>query len=566
MKKVLFLLLAVFSIWCGMVFAQSSNYPDSFQVEVSPSTFKVNQFVNLTITAIKNGEIMKNYDGDFTIEIREWDAFLQSYEMTVPDNGRWTIELTDQWVKTYSNGLMIQKAWQFTVAAVDFTDDNISGSALVTVTDDSTRDEGVIEILSPVQNIEETEDVLDIMATSPQFPNARVQIYLNNLAVKEGNTDGNGFFSESIQLSQAWSNTLQLKAVNAQGTTVAQSQVITFVYAPIWEDLLENVFVSPDSDLKIGDKINIEVITDENVNSAKFIFSWGQEYPLDKERDGYFTKTLTLTQTWNFIIDIQLGVASQNFDFPNSYFLMVDDNVQIVNLEVEADQETNRVINLAWDTDWGDAESYAIFFWTDENEDDPWTEFSDIKEYHIEGVDSWKTYYFQVYATDAEHIPEWIPSEISEIEYQGIQHDSPTIDPITGKSRSSEEIVTSTPTCIITSIKFRAEKIWNKNYLIWDPIENATKYRVYRSDFEDGSHKEFVGETEIPRYEYPFDEKAKIEKYAYYSIEAICANWDRESIPETAKVQVGPLEDLFLILVATLLLYCMYRLYTYREA
>jgi hypothetical protein len=45
------------------VFASSnSNLPDSFQVEVNPSTFQVNQAVDFTITAIKNGEVMKNYD------------------------------------------------------------------------------------------------------------------------------------------------------------------------------------------------------------------------------------------------------------------------------------------------------------------------------------------------------------------------------------------------------------------------------------------------------------------------------------------------------------------------
>jgi hypothetical protein len=31
-------------------------------VEVNPSNFQVNQAVDLTITAIKNGEVMKNYE------------------------------------------------------------------------------------------------------------------------------------------------------------------------------------------------------------------------------------------------------------------------------------------------------------------------------------------------------------------------------------------------------------------------------------------------------------------------------------------------------------------------
>jgi hypothetical protein len=76
----------------------------------------------------------------------------------------------------------------------------------------------------------------------------------------------------------------------------------------------------------------------------------------------------------------------------------------------------------------------------------------------------------------------------------------------------------------VSSIKFSTEKIGNKNYLVWSAVENATKYNVYKSDYADGSNKQFVGDTELTRFEYPFDEDAKKEVYAYYSIEAICSD------------------------------------------
>ena len=68
----------------------------------------------------------------------------------------------------------------------------------------------------------------------------------------------------------------------------------------------------------------------------------------------------------------------------------------------------------------------------------------------------------------------------------------------------------------------------------------------------------------MPRFEYPFDAKAKEETYAYYSIEAVCTDWRKMMVSEANKVQVWPFEDMMLILIATVLLYLMYRIYTYR--
>ena len=43
--------------------------PDSFQLEVNPATFSVNQPVDFTVKAIKNGQIMKDYEGRLFLEI-----------------------------------------------------------------------------------------------------------------------------------------------------------------------------------------------------------------------------------------------------------------------------------------------------------------------------------------------------------------------------------------------------------------------------------------------------------------------------------------------------------------
>lgn len=99
--------------------------------------------------------------------------------------------------------------------------------------------------------------------------------------------------------------------------------------------------------------------------------------------------------------------------------------------------------------------------------------------------------------------------------------------------------------------------------MTWRAVENATSYRVYTSDFADNSNKAFLGETQLPRFEYPFDKTIEDERYAYYTVEAICADGERLVLTDAKKVQVGPLEDMMLILASTALVYLMYRLYNY---
>lgn len=116
---------------------------------------------------------------------------------------------------------------------------------------------------------------------------------------------------------------------------------------------------------------------------------------------------------------------------------------------------------------------------------------------------------------------------------------------------------------MLKNIKVTTEKIGNKYYLVRKPGENVSKYLVYKSDYEDGANKTFLGETQLPRFEYPFDKTSEEAVYAYYTVEAICTDGASVMIADAKKVQVGPLEDMLLIFTSTALLYLLYRLYNY---
>ena len=577
MKKFLiWLSLWILSLWLSVFASPSSNYPDSFQVEINPSNFEVNQAVDVKVTAIKDGQVMKNYAWDFGISVEENGVLLLSHEATVPEWWWGTIKLENQGVVPYTQWLIIKKAWTFTVKVAEFTDETISWSATVTVKDAKIIDIGKIEIISPEQNSNVEDSPVSIMAMADSYPNAHIDIILNGLKVKEWTTDENGFLSDSIQLEQAWTNTLELRAINIDGATVAQSPLYSFLYSPLWDDLLKELIISPNEDLRIWDKVRVEITSDERVSSAKLILSWvkdnikQQEFLMDKEGDGFFSKEFSLPLTWEFSADVQLTAATEPRLYTWVQFITVKPNVEIINFKILADTWTNGLVHLSWDTDWWESDNYAVLYWEKDvgSEEDSYQEFCTAKDYDVT-LAPWKTYEFRIYATDEDHFQEWIPSEITEFVYNGITGNLPTQTALTWENKMCWEdgehcIAPTAPTCIVSSIKFSTEKIGNKNYLVWSAVENATKYNVYKSDYADGSNKQFVGDTELTRFEYPFDEDAKKEVYAYYSIEAICSYWSTVMVTEVNKVQVGPFEDMMLIIIATALLYLMYRIYTYR--
>ena len=107
----------------------------------------------------------------------------------------------------------------------------------------------------------------------------------------------------------------------------------------------------------------------------------------------------------------------------------------------------------------------------------------------------------------------------------------------------------------------KIRKIWDKYFLVRDEVENATKYEIYRSDWEDMSDKKLVWETTETRFEYFFDKYAEKDQYAFYQVQAICADGSNVAIDNAQKVQVWPFENTMLIIIITLFLYAVYKLY-----
>ena len=552
----------------GVTFAVS---PDAFQIEVSPSSFAVNQAVDFTIKAIKNKQVMKNYTGMVFMSVdgiaKDSASKLKLTDATISNGGILEMGLADQWVKKYTKGLLITKPGNFTVSVADFTQDTISWSTTVMVSSDFKAEVRNIQILSPSAWSEENQSTINVMATADTLPNARVQILLNDALAKETTTDANGLINDTISGLKVGTNVLQIKALSVTNEQVGSSEKLVFTYQGQSGNLLKSFTATPNQNLKVWNKVRFELTTEDNVSSAKLIFPDNKEYPLDKEKDGLFSKELMLTQTGSLDIASELSAGptlSKKYD--KMLTLEVADNTQIWEVKIQALTTLAGAIQLDWKVIGWSSPAYAIQYGLTKD-DLAGTAITKETTATLSGFTYGKDYFFKIQPLNIQNIADGLPSDVLEFTMPIASWTGPnqTALSASGLEMTPDHPTAALPTCVVKNIKVSTQKIGNKYYLVRNKIENATKYLVYKSDFADNSDKSFLGETELTRFEYPFDKTSKEDVYAYYTVEALCADGNKAVLTEAQKVKVGPVEDMMLILTLTMLGYLIYRLYSYRE-
>lgn len=552
----------------GVTFAVS---PDAFQIEVSPSSFAVNQAVDFTIKAIKNKQVMKNYTGMVFMSVdgiaKDSASKLKLTDATISNGGILEMGLADQWVKKYTKGLLITKPGNFTVSVADFTQDTISWSTTVMVSSDFKAEVRNIQILSPSAWSEENQSTINVMATADTLPNARVQILLNDALAKETTTDANGLINDTISGLKVGTNVLQIKALSVTNEQVGSSEKLVFTYQGQSDNLLKSFTATPNQNLKVWNKVRFELTTEDNVSSAKLIFPDNKEYPLDKEKDGLFSKELMLTQTGSLDIASELSAGpTLNKKYDKMLTLEVADNTQIWEVKIQALTALAGAIQLDWKVIGWSSPAYAIQYGLTKD-DLAGTAITKETTATLSGFTYGKDYFFKIQPLNIQNIADGLPSDVLEFTMPIASWTGPnqTALSASGLEMTPDHPTAALPTCIVKNIKVSTQKIGNKYYLVRNKIENATKYLVYKSDFADNSDKSFLGETELTRFEYPFEKTSKEDVYAYYTVEALCADGNKAVLTEAQKVKVGPVEDMMLILTLTMLGYLIYRLYSYRE-
>lgn len=514
--------------------------PDAFVVEVAPSSFDINQAVDITVKAVKsNGEIIKEYQWDVFIEI---EGIVDTADYTVPSDGLYTFLPQDQGMRLFSKGLSIKKAGTFTIKVSDIINDSIIGQKTIIVggeTNTTTPD--MITLISPVPGGIEKNNIANIMASAPTLPNAPYEIYINNNPVSQGMTNANGDISAYVSGITEWDNILQIKILNANNEVIGESQIVSFGYQPIKDGIFLSIKLQPTGAIKQWEKANFTVNSSDSVTSAQIKLSDGKSIPMDKTSAGIFTKDIVMDTEGTLQVGVDLIVLWQTKSYTGVATLMVDKGTAIGKIRLYSDSIDKSKLNVTRETI-GTAPQYKIQYGTSQNN----LTFSttvQTNEIIIENLNIGETYYFQITPLDSSGNPMGTSSEITEAK------------------------IGETVSCVVVGIKVSDQQIGEKHYLVRTAVNNIEKYIIYRSEFETSevSNMQKVGETTGVMFEYPFNKLAKQEWYAYYLVEGVCKDGTTLKIDNVKKITVGPAENILLVILISLFVYTIYRLYGFSK-
>lgn len=532
LKKIVLSIIPVIAI-IGFTFAED---PEAFLIDVNPSSFSVWESVDMTVTAVtKDGTTVKDYDWNIFIMI-EWQLHLSDF--SVPSDWIYTYTATDQWTKLFSKWLKINKAWTYKVLVQDLLNEEIMWEATVIVWNGggSWLSEHNITISYPSSGSTESKAAINVMWTAPSLPNSPIELFLNKSMIASGYTDSKWSFNIYISWLRSWDNEIQVKVVDVNDIVLWESDVIIVKYTSPADWIFNSISITPSWVVKQWDKVSISVDTTEWVSSAELIFDDGHNYPMDRVSAWKFSKDITVRDAWLFDISLSLVVNGTSKKYMNIASLSVDENIWVYNIKFASTWVDGTSIIMTWDQVWN-SPKYNILYGTQKDNLQKSVIVSSTWVL-IENLQTNTKYYFQIIPMDMESHASWTPSEVFEYNPEAVY-----------------------AKCVIQGITVKSEKIWDKYYLIRDPVENAVSYQIYRSDWQDMSSKTMVWETEETRFEYYFNPNAESDQYAYYQIQATCADGSNVVIDDVEKVKVWPFENIIIIFVITWFVYCIYRLY-----
>ncbi len=518
--------------------------PDAFAVEINPSSFAINEAVDLTIKAINaEGETIKDYVGDIFIEI---EGIVDTADYTVPSEWLYTFLPEDQGVKLFSKGLTIKKSGTFVVKVSDpfMSSQEIEGKKTIIVgsTQDETAEQN-ITIISPIAWGKEKNSSINIMASAQWLPNAPYQIYINNIATTVWTTTANGDISAYINNTKEWDNTLQIKILNANNEIIGESAIISFGYEPIKDGVFKEISITPAGQIQQWQTVTFTLKTSESVTSTQIKISDGKSLPMDKSSPWVFSKEIFMDTKWTLTIDVDLIVLGQTKSYTGVATINIVEGIAIGKVRMYADSIDKTKLNVTREPI-GTINQYRINYGTGETNLDRSATIQ-TKEIVIENLTVGETYYFQIIPLDASGIPVGTASEIIE-------------------AKIGENLQ-----CVVVGIKVSTGQIGEKYYLMRSGVENVEKYIIYRSDSEyaESSQMQKIGETTGTMFEYPFNPNPSSHqyKYAYYLIEAACKDGTNLKIDNTKKLVVWPTENIMLIILISLFGYTMYKLYGYSK-
>lgn len=535
MKKFLLLWFSFLISW--FAFAEV----DHFVVTVSANPAKLNEAVDLTVKAVDaNWTQVKDYQWDIFMDVKWWS----DSDYILPNDGIYTFVLEDQWEKKFSKWLVFKKEWDFKLSIYDVADENIKSEISIKVwwqVEDTKS--AAITIDTPVAwSIEKSENVSVTWKTN--FPNSPLQIMVDNKKSSEWMTDANWDYVVSLAWLSAWEHSLKVVIIDASDKVLGESDEIKFKYETWTSDdsLFKWLLIQPWKTVDAWTKVSILVDVADSVTSADLALWTEVATPMTK-KGKQFAKDLTMDKSWSFKISLKLSAWWNVKDYKDVDTIVVNAVKRINEIKYFSNESEKTWLNLEWTFTW-DIKMFSLKYGL-KKDSLTWELLTWVNKVLLANVSLSKTLYVQVIPMSVDgKTQDWIPSEIIEIK--------PTHN---------------AASCKVVWIKISTLKEWNKNYLTWSKAPWATKYIIYKSEWEakDLKSMQKVWETTELRFEYPFDAKSKKDVYAYYAVEAVCEDGKNMQIDWVKKVKVWPYDTIIVMMLLSAMLYLGYRMYWYSK-
>lgn len=558
------LAIASIGFFSYTVFAQNA-VPVGFVVQVNPSSMWVNQTVDMTITAVDaNKNPVKDYEGDVFIEI---DGAITAGDYIVPNDGFYTFIPQDQGSKIFSKGLQVKIPGTFTVKVSDLIDETIKGEQTIIVGNQWQPTLSSVQVINPVQSGTEQNDTIQVLAKSVNWPNSPFQIFLNDFLVNQWITTEIGDISTFITGAKPGWNALKIQIVNNNNIPVGQSDIINFQYIPWSWDVCGVLNYTPMGSVYSGDVLNFSLSTLDGVGAVELLLNSGFSLLMDKNIPGSFSKAVRISTIWPISVwlivtkdDGQKQVCTNKASFTSMQRTGVGTfdapicNSAIWKVKFAANGVDKTSLQMSWELSGTVPASYRIQI----TYTDTWGEHSQTADVNnpsitLKDLNPDQLYFFQILPLDATKQQICPSSSVYSIKPSTMYPD--------------DKPVAQPETCVIKGIQVMTGMIGDRYFLLRDTVPNADRYIVYRTQEPTLylSKMQRIGETKDTRLEYPYDPRAPREEFAYFVVEAICKDGKWVVIADIKKVQVWPMDMIFVALLISIFAYGGYRLYVYTK-
>jgi len=526
--KIIGTLLAITALF-GASFAAEIAW---FVVKVDPSTLKVGQPADVSIKAIdENGDVVTDYKWDVAISLEDQDGneIDDDSTATLPGDGTYSFTDEDQWEKKFTKWFIVNKAGDYKLVVADFDDDSKKWSVDVKVVNASEADKWKVTLTTPQDGEVSTSSTITVAGSAQKYMNSKIEIIVDGKKAEEGQVDNSGNFQVDVSNLSNGDHTIKVNVLDIDGNVVSSSKEIS-VKVNADQQLLKNVEILPKDSVDQGTKVTVNAEVAPSVSSVVMTVENYGDYPMDRVSGNKFTAQFVANTPWKFNLSFNVKWDFGEKKYENKKVLTVLEKIAIKSVKFVRDN-SKKTIDLSWKFT-GNVPAFKVEYSTEKSKID--NDLSDsVKENKdtLKNIDETKTYFVKIIPTDSEGNKIWDESKLI------------VIEPDMKKSA----------TCTIDNIKVNVAVEWKKHYLVWDNVEDALKYNIYKWTWENNLIK--IASVTGTIYEFPYDYNAKKNEYAYFSVKAVCDDGTEKQIDKVKKVKVGPMEWLVYALIIAMMIY-----------